>query len=167
MCPTPFILRGWWGNPGGFEFLFRADLVLEENSDTQSGCPDSFSPARNPIALLNNQMFKYNSPVNLMGRTRTWGPLGKRAYGWRGFLLTSFYLPFLPFRASPFSTWGLEVLGRSPFIRQIVNHGTGYVLINGRKEMCAAKVKEAVQLINEKWLDAAIAVINRKDGGSA
>jgi len=33
--------------------------------------------------------------------------------------------------------------------------------------MCAAKVKEAVQLINEKWLDAAIAVINRKDGGSA
>jgi len=58
-------------------------------------------------------------------------------------------------------------LGRSPFIRQIVNHGTGYVLINGRKEMCAAKVKEAVQLINEKWLDAAIAVINRKDGGSA
>ena len=52
-------------------------------------------------------------------------------------------------------------------MRQIVNHGTGYVLINGRKEMCAAKVKEAVQLINEKWLDAAIAVINRKDGGSA
>ena len=35
------------------------------------------------------------------------------------------------------------------------------------KEKCAAKVKEAVQLINEKWLDAAIAVINRKDGGSA
>jgi len=132
LCPTPFILRGWWGNPGGFEFLFRADLVLEENSDTQSGCPDSFSPARNPIALLNNQIIKYNSPVNLMGRARTWGPLGKGAYGWRGFLLTSFYLPFLPFRASPFSTWGLEVLGRSPFIRPIIKHGTGYALINGR-----------------------------------
>jgi cytochrome c len=35
------------------------------------------------------------------------------------------------------------------------------------KEMCVAKVKEAVQLINEKGLDAAIAVINRKDGGFA
>jgi len=35
------------------------------------------------------------------------------------------------------------------------------------KEMCVAKVKEAVQLINEKGLDAAIAVINKKDGGFA
>ena len=35
------------------------------------------------------------------------------------------------------------------------------------KEMCVAKVKEAVQLINEKGLDAAIAVINKKDGGYA
>jgi len=38
---------------------------------------------------------------------------------------------------------------------------------NTAKEMCVAKVKEAVQLINEKGLDAAIAVINRKDGGFA
>ena len=43
-----------------------------------------------------------------------------------------FIFLFLPFRASPFSTCGLEVLGRSPFMRQIVNHGTGYALINGR-----------------------------------
>ena len=35
------------------------------------------------------------------------------------------------------------------------------------KEECVAKVKEAVQLINEKGLDAAIAVINKKDGGFA
>ena len=35
------------------------------------------------------------------------------------------------------------------------------------KEMCVAKVKEAVQLINEKGLNAAIAVINKKDGGFA
>jgi len=35
------------------------------------------------------------------------------------------------------------------------------------REKCVAKVKEAVQLINEKGLDAAIAVINRKDGGFA
>ena len=35
------------------------------------------------------------------------------------------------------------------------------------KEMCVAKVKEAVQLINEKGLDAAIAVINKNDGGFA
>ncbi|MBP2676569.1 MAG: hypothetical protein H6Q84_3409, partial [Deltaproteobacteria bacterium] len=35
------------------------------------------------------------------------------------------------------------------------------------KEMCVAKCKEAVQLINEKGLDAAIAVINKKDGGFA
>jgi len=35
------------------------------------------------------------------------------------------------------------------------------------REMCVAKVKEAVQLINEKGLDAAIAVINKKDGGFA
>jgi cytochrome c len=35
------------------------------------------------------------------------------------------------------------------------------------KEMCVAKVKEAVQLINEKGLDAAIAEINKKDGGFA
>jgi signal transduction histidine kinase len=35
------------------------------------------------------------------------------------------------------------------------------------KEMCVAKVKEAVRLINEKGVDAAIAVINRKDGGFA
>ena len=33
------------------------------------------------------------------------------------------------------------------------------------KKICVAKVKEAVQLINEKGLDAAIAVINKKDGG--
>ena len=35
------------------------------------------------------------------------------------------------------------------------------------KEMCVAKVKEAVQLINDKGLDAAIALINKKDGGFA
>ena len=35
------------------------------------------------------------------------------------------------------------------------------------KEECVAKVKEAVQLINEKGLDASIAVINKKDGGFA
>ena len=35
------------------------------------------------------------------------------------------------------------------------------------KEECVAKVKEAVQLINEKGLDAAITVINKKDGGFA
>lgn len=35
------------------------------------------------------------------------------------------------------------------------------------KEMCVAKGKEAVQLINEKGLDAAIMVINKKDGGFA
>ena len=35
------------------------------------------------------------------------------------------------------------------------------------KEMCVAKVREAVRLINEKGVDAAIAVINRKDGGFA
>ena len=35
------------------------------------------------------------------------------------------------------------------------------------KEECVAKVKEAVKLINEKGLDAAIAVINKKDGGFA
>ena len=38
---------------------------------------------------------------------------------------------------------------------------------NTAKEMCVAKVKEAVQLINEKGVDAAIAVINKKDGGFA
>jgi len=38
---------------------------------------------------------------------------------------------------------------------------------NAAKEMCVAKVKEAVQLINEKGVDAAIAVINKKDGGFA
>ena len=35
------------------------------------------------------------------------------------------------------------------------------------KEMCVAKVKEAVQLISEMGVDAAIAVINKKDGGFA
>jgi len=35
------------------------------------------------------------------------------------------------------------------------------------KEECVAKVKEAVQLINEKGRDAALAVINKKDGGFA
>ena len=35
------------------------------------------------------------------------------------------------------------------------------------KEECVAKCKEAVQLINEKGLDAAIAVTNKKDGGFA
>ena len=35
------------------------------------------------------------------------------------------------------------------------------------KEECVAKCKEAVQLINEKGLDASIAVINKKDGGFA
>jgi len=35
------------------------------------------------------------------------------------------------------------------------------------KEMCVVKVKEAVQLINDKGLDAAIALINKKDGGFA
>ena len=35
------------------------------------------------------------------------------------------------------------------------------------KDECVAKVKEAVQLINEKGLDAAITVINKKDGGFA
>jgi signal transduction histidine kinase len=38
---------------------------------------------------------------------------------------------------------------------------------NATKEECVAKVKEAVQLINEKGLDAGIAVINKKDGGFA
>ncbi|MCP2500654.1 MAG: cache domain-containing protein [Deltaproteobacteria bacterium] len=35
------------------------------------------------------------------------------------------------------------------------------------KDECVTKVKEAVQLINEKGLDAAITVINKKDGGFA
>jgi len=35
------------------------------------------------------------------------------------------------------------------------------------KDMCVEKVKEAVRLINDKGVDAAIAVINRKDGGFA
>ncbi len=35
------------------------------------------------------------------------------------------------------------------------------------KDECVAKVKEAVQLINEKGLDAAITVINKNDGGFA
>jgi len=35
------------------------------------------------------------------------------------------------------------------------------------KEECVAKVKGAVQLINDKGLDAAIALINKKDGGFA
>ena len=35
------------------------------------------------------------------------------------------------------------------------------------KDECVAKVKEAVQLINEKGLEAAITVINKKDGGFA
>jgi len=39
---------------------------------------------------------------------------------------------FSAFPGNPFSTWGLEIVGRSPFIRQIVNHGTGFALINGR-----------------------------------
>lgn len=51
---------------------------------------------------------------------------------WRGFLLTSSKLPFFPFGASPFPTWGLKIAARSPSLRRIVNYGTGYALINGR-----------------------------------
>ena len=43
----------------------------------------------------------------------------------------------------------------------------GALAESATKEECVAKVKEAVKLINEKGLDAAIAVINKKDGGFA
>ncbi|HWS15143.1 MAG TPA: cache domain-containing protein [Candidatus Methylomirabilis sp.] len=38
---------------------------------------------------------------------------------------------------------------------------------NDARGKCVAKCKEAVQLINDKGLDAALAVINSKDGGFA
>ena len=43
----------------------------------------------------------------------------------------------------------------------------GALAESATKEECVAKVKEAVKLINEKGLDDAIAVINKKDGGFA
>ena len=43
----------------------------------------------------------------------------------------------------------------------------GALAESATKEECVAKVKEAVKLINDKGLDAAIAVINKKDGGFA
>ncbi|MBP2668423.1 MAG: hypothetical protein H6Q80_625 [Deltaproteobacteria bacterium] len=54
---------------------------------------------------------------------------------WRGFFLTSFHLPILPFRAGLFSTWGLEI-ARSQFVSVAdCQLGTGEALIRGRNVM--------------------------------
>ena len=51
---------------------------------------------------------------------------------WRGALPRSSLLPFLPFQASLFSTWGLEIAARSLFRRRIVKEGTGNAHVRGR-----------------------------------
>jgi len=48
-----------------------------------------------------------------------------------------------------------------------IAHISNALADSAAKDICVAKVKEAVQMINEKGLDAAIAQINRKDGGFA
>jgi hypothetical protein len=103
------------GGPNSFRWGAPANPIRA----SFSGCPE-FSSPEGPTDFIQTgtphhpcgiSLYRYKLSVNLWAHPRSWGFLERVYMDWRGVLLTSSPLPFLPFRASLFSTWGLEIAG--------------------------------------------------------